>query len=51
MRAETKYLWFNTKTRHEYIRITDEVTDLLRNVACVMAWYWYRQCILQPAYM
>lgn len=26
LRAETKYLWFNTKNRHEYIRITDEVT-------------------------
>jgi secondary thiamine-phosphate synthase enzyme len=25
LRAETKYLWFNTKTRHDYIRITDDV--------------------------
>ena len=29
MRAETKYLWFNTKNRHEYIRITDEVAEFV----------------------
>ena len=26
MKAHTEYLWFNTKTRQEFIRITDEVS-------------------------
>ncbi len=30
MRSKTKYLWFNTKKRHEYIRITDEVEEFLQ---------------------
>lgn len=29
MRAETKYIWFNTKKRREYIRITDEVAEFI----------------------
>jgi len=29
MRAETKYLWFNTKTQKDYIRITDEVANFV----------------------
>jgi len=29
MRAETKYLWFDTKKRRDYIRITDEVADFV----------------------
>ncbi len=29
MRAETKYLWFTTKSRREYIRITDEVANFV----------------------
>ena len=28
-RAETKYLWFNTKTRRDYVRITDEVAQFV----------------------
>ena len=30
MKAHTKYLWFDTKKRREYIRITDEVTDFVK---------------------
>jgi secondary thiamine-phosphate synthase enzyme len=29
MRAHTDYLWFNTKTRQEFIRITDEVERIV----------------------
>jgi len=29
LHAETKYLWFNTKTRRDYIRITDEVAEFV----------------------
>jgi secondary thiamine-phosphate synthase enzyme len=29
LRAETKYLWFNTKTRRDYIRITDEIASFV----------------------
>jgi len=29
LRAETKYLWFNTKTRRDYVRITDEVSNFV----------------------
>jgi secondary thiamine-phosphate synthase enzyme len=29
LKSNTKYLWFNTKKRREYIRITDEVADFL----------------------
>ncbi len=28
-RAETKYLWFDTKTRRDYIRITDQVAQFV----------------------
>lgn len=30
MKAHTKYLWFNTKNRREFIRITDEVSAFAR---------------------
>ena len=29
LKAHTKYLWFNTKKRREYIRITDDVQQFL----------------------
>jgi secondary thiamine-phosphate synthase enzyme len=29
-KAETKYLWFETKKQREYIRITDEVENFVR---------------------
>ena len=29
MKSKTKYLWFNTKKRREFIEITDEVEDFL----------------------
>jgi len=29
LRAETKYLWFNTKNRRDYIRITDQVAEFV----------------------
>lgn len=29
MKAHTKYLWFDTKKRREYIRITDEVAEFV----------------------
>jgi secondary thiamine-phosphate synthase enzyme len=29
LRAETKYLWFNTKQRRDYVRITDEVANFV----------------------
>ncbi len=31
MKADTKYLWFNTKNRREYIRITDEVESFVQS--------------------
>lgn len=31
MKAATKYLWFDTKKRREYIRITDEVRDFVQD--------------------
>ena len=30
MRSETEYLWFETKKRREYIRITDEVDKVVQ---------------------
>ncbi|MBX9942260.1 MAG: secondary thiamine-phosphate synthase enzyme YjbQ [Candidatus Obscuribacterales bacterium] len=30
LKAHTKYLWFDTKKRREYIRITDEVAKFLQ---------------------
>ena len=29
LKSHTKYLWFNTKSRREYIRITDDVQQFL----------------------
>jgi secondary thiamine-phosphate synthase enzyme len=29
MKAHTKYLWFNTKNRRDYVRITDEITEFV----------------------
>ena len=29
MKTFTDYLWFNTKTRQEFVRITDEVADVV----------------------
>jgi secondary thiamine-phosphate synthase enzyme len=29
MKAHTKYLWFNTKKRREFVRITDEITEFV----------------------
>lgn len=29
MKAQTKYLWFDTKKRREYIRITDEIAEFI----------------------
>jgi secondary thiamine-phosphate synthase enzyme len=34
MRVHTDYLWFNTKTRQEFIRITDEVAAIVA-ASCV----------------
>lgn len=31
LKAETKYLWFETKKQREYIRITDEVEALVKD--------------------
>lgn len=31
MKADTKYLWFDTKNVREYIRITDEVESFVRD--------------------
>ena len=30
MKSHTEYLWFNTKKRQEFIRITDEVNEAVR---------------------
>ena len=30
MKTSTDYLWFNTKTRQEFIRITDEVASVVK---------------------
>jgi secondary thiamine-phosphate synthase enzyme len=30
MKTATEYLWFTTKTRQEFIRITDEVAEVVR---------------------
>lgn len=30
MKSFTEYLWFNTKNRIEYIRITDTVRDIVK---------------------
>ncbi len=30
MKAHTKYLWFNTKKRREYVRITDEIAEFVQ---------------------
>jgi secondary thiamine-phosphate synthase enzyme len=30
MSAFTEYLWFNTKQRREFVRITDQVADIVR---------------------
>jgi secondary thiamine-phosphate synthase enzyme len=29
MRTKTEYLWFNTKKRHEFVRITDDVARVV----------------------
>ena len=33
MKSNTKYLWFNTKKRREYVRITDEIQEFLHETA------------------
>lgn len=33
MKAHTKYLWFDTKKRREYIRITEEVSEFVQESA------------------
>ncbi len=33
MKAHTKYLWFDTKKRREYIRITEEVAEFVQESA------------------
>lgn len=33
LKSNTKYLWFNTKKRREYVRITDEVAEFLEESA------------------
>jgi secondary thiamine-phosphate synthase enzyme len=33
LKAHTKYLWFDTKKRREYIRITDEVAEFVQESA------------------
>jgi secondary thiamine-phosphate synthase enzyme len=30
MKTATDYLWFNTSRRHEYVRITDRVAEIVR---------------------
>jgi secondary thiamine-phosphate synthase enzyme len=30
MKTHTKYLWFQTKRRHEYVNITDDVAQIVR---------------------
>jgi secondary thiamine-phosphate synthase enzyme len=30
MKIHTDYLWFNTKRRQEFVRITDEINDIVR---------------------
>ena len=30
MKSLTTYLWFETTTRQEFVRITDEVADIVR---------------------
>ena len=45
MTVHTDYLWFNTKKRQEFIRITDEVAgDRRARAACRKAWCWCRRC-------
>jgi len=29
LRTKTEYLWFNTKKRHEFVRITDDVARVV----------------------
>ena len=31
MKVTTEYLWFNTKQRQEFIRITDDVAKIVAN--------------------
>jgi secondary thiamine-phosphate synthase enzyme len=31
MKTRTEYLWFETKKRREFIRITDQVSEIVRN--------------------
>ena len=31
MKTHTKYLWFNTKRRREYVNITDEVAEAVKD--------------------
>ena len=46
----TDYLWFNTKQRQEFVRITDEVVgDRARRAASTMGWCWCRRCTSRPA--
>ena len=33
MQVFTEYLWFNTKKRHEFVRITDEVAGIVQKSA------------------
>jgi secondary thiamine-phosphate synthase enzyme len=30
MRVHTDYLWFNTRQRHEFVRITDQVANVVQ---------------------
>ena len=31
MKVFTEYLWFNTKKRQEFVRVTDEIDEIVRN--------------------
>ena len=50
MQSHTDYLWFNTKKRQEFVRITDEVVaHRARRAACRKASCWCRRCTSPPA--
>ncbi len=53
MKIRTKYLWFNTRKRREYVNVTMEVektvseSGIQEGMALVSAMHTYRRCICQ----
>ena len=49
MLVHTDYLWFNTKKRQEFIRITDEIAGIVSKSGVKEGTCSFRRCTSRPA--